>query len=111
MQMSIFGYPDTTYGRMLARGGGDPGAGSCRSAHSQLVVDPPVALAAPIAALALLFVGAFVVPTGIEDFYVGPNQITLELPYLLRSIAGTRQAYNLEGPSVEERDSQSPPRR
>ncbi len=59
---------------------------------------------APFAALALVFVGAFVVPTGIEDLYVGPNQITLELPYLLRSIAGTRQAYNLEGPSVEERE-------
>ena len=59
---------------------------------------------APFAALALLFVGAFVVPAGIEDLYVGPNQITLELPYLLRSIAGTRQAYNLEGPSVEERE-------
>ena len=59
---------------------------------------------APLAALALVFVGAFVVPAGIEDFYVGPNQITLELPYLLRSIAGTRQAYNLEGPSVEERE-------
>jgi uncharacterized membrane protein (UPF0182 family) len=35
---------------------------------------------------------------------VGPNQITLELPYLLRSIAGTRQAFNLQGPSVEERE-------
>ena len=59
---------------------------------------------APSAAVALLFAGAFLVPIGIEDFYVGPNQITLELPYLLRSIAGTRQAYNLEGPSVEERE-------
>jgi uncharacterized membrane protein (UPF0182 family) len=59
---------------------------------------------APVAALALLFVGAFVIPTGIEDFYVGPNQITLELPYLLRSIAATRQAYKLEGSSVEERE-------
>jgi uncharacterized membrane protein (UPF0182 family) len=59
---------------------------------------------APLAALALLFVGAFVVPAGIEDIYVGPNQITLELPYLIRSIAGTRQAFNLEGPSVEERE-------
>jgi uncharacterized protein len=59
---------------------------------------------APLAALALLLVGAFVVPTGIEDIYVGPNQITLELPYLLRSIAGTRQAFNLEGPSVEEQE-------
>ena len=59
---------------------------------------------APLAVLALLFVGAVVVPGGIEDFYVGPNQITLELPYLLRSIAGTRQAYNLEGPLVAERE-------
>jgi uncharacterized protein len=59
---------------------------------------------APSAALAILCVGAFAVPAAIEDVYVGPNQITLELPYLLRSIAGTRQAYNLEGPSVEERE-------
>ncbi|MGC1357025.1 MAG: UPF0182 family protein [Xanthobacteraceae bacterium] len=28
----------------------------------------------------------------------------MELPYLLSSIAGTRQAYNLEGPSVAERE-------
>jgi uncharacterized protein len=55
-------------------------------------------------ALALLVVGAFVVPPAIEDLYVGPNQITLELPYLLRSIAGTRAAFSLEGPSVEERE-------
>jgi len=59
---------------------------------------------APLTVLALIFVGAIFVPSGIEDFYVGPNQITLELPYLLRSIAGTRQAYNLEGPSVTERE-------
>ena len=59
---------------------------------------------APFVALALIFVAAFAVPTGIEDLYVGPNQITLELPYLRRSIAGTRQAFNLEGPSVEERE-------
>jgi uncharacterized protein len=60
---------------------------------------------APFGALAILGVGAFVVPEAIEDIYVGPNQITLELPYLLRSIAGTGQAYNLvEGSSVEERE-------
>jgi uncharacterized membrane protein (UPF0182 family) len=59
---------------------------------------------APAAALALLNVSAFVVPAAIEDIYVGPNQITLELPYLVRSIAGTRHAFNLEGPSVEERE-------
>jgi uncharacterized membrane protein (UPF0182 family) len=54
--------------------------------------------------LALLGVGALVVPAVIENLYVGPNQITLELPYLIRSIAGTRAAYNLEGPSVEDRE-------
>ncbi len=59
---------------------------------------------APFSVVAVLFVGAFLVPTGIEDLYVGPNQITLELPYLRRSITGTRQAFNLEGPSVEERE-------
>jgi len=59
---------------------------------------------APLAGLALVGLAAFAVPAGIEDLYVGPNQITLELPYLVRSIAGTRQAYNLEGPSLEERE-------
>ena len=58
----------------------------------------------PAAALAIVFVGAFAVPAAVENFYVGPNQITLEMPYLVRSIAGTRRAYNLEGPSVEERE-------
>jgi uncharacterized protein len=59
---------------------------------------------APLAVLAILLIGAFAVPAVIESVYVGPNQITLELPYLIRSIAGTRQAYNLEGLSVEERE-------
>jgi uncharacterized membrane protein (UPF0182 family) len=58
----------------------------------------------PSAALAILFIGSFAVPAAIETFYVGPNQITLEMPFLVRSIAGTRKAYNLEGPSVEERE-------
>jgi len=59
---------------------------------------------APLATLAILVIGAFAVPAGIEVVYVGPNQITLELPYLIRSITGTRQAYNLAGPSIEERE-------
>ena len=58
----------------------------------------------PFTGLAILALAAFVVPAAIEDVYVGPNQITLELPYLVRSISGTRTAYNLEGPSVEERE-------
>jgi uncharacterized protein len=56
------------------------------------------------AMLAIVYVAAFAVPEAIEDVYVGPNQITLEQPYLVRSIAGTRAAYNLAGPSVEERE-------
>ena len=40
----------------------------------------------------------------VEHLYVGPNQITLEQPYLVRSIAGTRQAYGLVGPNVEEQE-------
>jgi uncharacterized membrane protein (UPF0182 family) len=58
----------------------------------------------PLAVLAVLYFGAFAVPAAVEAVYVGPNQITLELPYLVRSIAGTRAAYNLAGPSVEERE-------
>ena len=54
-----------------------------------------------LAVLVVLFFGAFAIPVAIEAIYVGPNQITLELPYLIRSIAGTRAAYNLAGPSVE----------
>ena len=51
-----------------------------------------------------LYLGAAIVPSAVERLYVGPNQITLEQPYLLRSIAGTREAYNLDGASMEERE-------
>jgi len=49
-----------------------------------------------------LYLGAHALPWVVEGFYVGPNQITLEQPYLIRSIAGTRRAYGLEGPDVQE---------
>ena len=58
----------------------------------------------PCGLFATLYVGAVIVPPAVEHLYVGPNQITLEQSYLLRSIAGTREAYNLDGPSVEERE-------
>lgn len=58
----------------------------------------------PCAVFAVLYLGASAVPVALENVYVVPNQITLEQPFLVRSIAGTRQAYNLEGPSVEERE-------
>ncbi len=59
-----------------------------------------VAGAAPI----VLFVAAATLPAVVERLYVGPNQITLEQPYVVRSIAGTRRAFGLEGPNVEEQE-------
>ena len=64
----------------------------------------PSRWAVPCALFATIYIGAVIVPPTVEQIYVGPNQITLEQPYLLRSIAGTRDAYNLDGPSVEERE-------
>jgi len=58
----------------------------------------------PAAGFAVLYFGALAIPTALEDLYVGPNQITLETPYLARSIAGTRRAFGLEGRNVEERE-------
>jgi uncharacterized membrane protein (UPF0182 family) len=52
--------------------------------------------------LAAVFLIAFIIPTVVENLYVGPNQITLERPYLERSITGTRRAFGLEGPNVAE---------
>ena len=62
-------------------------------------------------AFVALYLGAQIVPMTVERLYVGPNQITLEQPYLLSSIAGTRRAYGLEGPDVAEQEfavSQAP---
>lgn len=58
----------------------------------------------PAACFVVLYFGALAIPTLLEDLYVGPNQITLEEPYLARSIAGTRRAFGLEGANVEERE-------
>src|SRR5271167_3692738 len=58
----------------------------------------------PCGLFAILYGAAVIVPPAVEQLYVGPNQITLERPFLIRSIAGTREAYNLDGPSVEERE-------
>ena len=60
--------------------------------------------ALPCGLFAIVYFGAVIVPPTVEQVYVGPNQITLERPFLIRSIAGTRDAYNLDGPSVEERE-------
>ena len=58
----------------------------------------------PCGLFVVLYLGTAIVPATVEHLYVGPNQITLEQPYLLRSIAGTREAYNLDGASMEERE-------
>ena len=53
---------------------------------------------------AVLYLGAMIVPETLENLYVDPNQITLEQPYPVRSIAGTRRAYNLDEQAVDERE-------
>ena len=51
-----------------------------------------------------VYLAAQILPAVVEALYVGPNQITLEQPYVQRSIAGTRNAYGLQGPDVQEQD-------
>lgn len=54
----------------------------------------------PIAAMLLVFGGAFllsgVIPLLFQRFYVKPNELELERPYIERSIRLTREAYNLD---------------
>ena len=64
----------------------------------------PFRWAGATAAFVALYLGAQILPGVVERLYVGPNQITLEKPYVIRSIAGTRQAYGLEGPDVHEQE-------
>jgi uncharacterized protein len=65
---------------------------------------PPTRLLVPGGLFVLIYFGAFAVPEALEDIYIGPNQITLEQPYLTRSIAGTRRAFNIDGPTLDERE-------
>jgi uncharacterized membrane protein (UPF0182 family) len=60
--------------------------------------------ATPFGVFAAIYLAAMAIPTAVERLYVGPNQITLEQPYLVRSIAGARRAYGLDGPDVDERE-------
>jgi len=64
----------------------------------------PVRLLLPSGLFVLVYFGAYAVPAALEEIYVGPNQITLEQPYLARGIAGTRQAFNLDAPPLDERE-------
>ncbi len=57
-----------------------------------------------VGSLVALYIVAGFVPAIVENLYVGPNQITLEQPYLVRSIADTRRAFGLEGPKVDEQE-------
>jgi len=53
----------------------------------------------PVAAIILLFGGSFLAadafPAVFQRFYVKPNELQLETPYLRHNIALTREAYNL----------------
>ncbi|HLK24763.1 MAG TPA: UPF0182 family protein, partial [Caulobacteraceae bacterium] len=60
--------------------------------------------ATPVVAFIAIYFAAQIAPAAVERLYVGPNQITLEQPYLVRSIAGTRNAFGLQGPNVQEQE-------
>ena len=51
--------------------------------------------AAPVLVFGSSFLFAEVIPGLFERFYVKPNELQLEKPYIQRNIALTRQAYNL----------------
>ncbi|MBS0526443.1 MAG: UPF0182 family protein [Proteobacteria bacterium] len=68
------------------------------------VLAAPARWAVAVGGLVSIAILAGMVPGAVERVYVQPNQITLEQPYLVRSIAGTRHAFNIEAPTVEERD-------
>jgi uncharacterized protein len=79
-------------------------AAACVSRLRRWLIATPSHWVAPCGVFAVVYLGAAIIPIAIEHLYVGPNQITLEQPYLVRSIAGTRQAYGLVGPNVEEQE-------
>src|SRR5579863_554361 len=79
-------------------------AGACVIRFRIWLLRRPSRWLVPGGLFAILYFAASVVPETVEHVYVGPNQITLEQPFLLRSIAGTREAYNLDGASMEERE-------
>ena len=53
------------------------------------------------ALILLALVPKWVVPPLVSGFYVKPNEISLERPYIERHIAATRSAYGIEGHSKE----------
>jgi len=77
---------------------------ACLTRIRSWLLEQPSRWVIPCGLFAALYLAAAAVPPAVERLYVGPNQITLEQPYLLRSIAGTREAYNLDGSSMEERE-------
>jgi uncharacterized protein len=79
-------------------------AAACIRSFRRWLLATPVHWVAPCGVFAAVYLGAAIIPVAVEHLYVGPNQITLEQPYLVRSIAGTRQAYGLVGPNVEEQE-------
>jgi hypothetical protein len=79
------------------------GAAALRPRLRRWLIEPPHVMAAA-GVFAAIYVIAVIVPAAVERLYVGPNQITLEQPYLVRSIAGTRRAYGLEAPNLEEQN-------
>lgn len=46
--------------------------------------------------ITLILIGNFIVPMTVQNFIVEPNELQKEQPYIIRNIALTRQAFNLD---------------
>jgi uncharacterized membrane protein (UPF0182 family) len=81
--------------------------GSCRTALVRGFRGGTFKGAIPVIGTLVLAAGfhfcIWVVPAFVHHFYVQSNEITLELPYLKKGIAGTREAFNLTSKTVAER--------
>ena len=54
----------------------------------------------PVVAVAILIIGQGLLPGLLKPFYLSPNEITLQRPYLLHNIDGTQSAFGLKGDGV-----------
>src|SRR6516164_150684 len=80
------------------------GDGRFYAAVPWLVARAPVPLGPPLWAFCDRLLRRRHRPNGRRAGVCRPQPETLERTFLIRSIAGTRDAYNLDGPSVEERE-------
>ncbi len=58
----------------------------------------------PVAVVVIVFFATNIAPWAFQTFYVSPNEITLEEPYIGYNIQFTRQAYDITDSTIQQRD-------